>query len=155
LPDELLHLLEKHNCPTNCITIEITEQDLVANLEDCSEAIIELQYNGFKVAIDDFGIGYSSLNYLKRLPAQCLKIDKTFVADLDAEKQGTDSAIVNAIINLGTNMSLTLIAEGIETEEQKQSLIREGCHLGQGYHLSYPILPDELSKLMRINVKSA
>ncbi|KJZ13187.1 hypothetical protein TW85_13175 [Marinomonas sp. S3726] len=155
LPDELLHLLEKHNCPTNCITIEITEQDLVANLDDCSEAIIELQYNGFKVAIDDFGIGYSSLNYLKRLPAQCLKIDKTFVADLDAEKQGTDSAIVNAIINLGTNMSLTLIAEGIETEEQKQSLIREGCHLGQGYHLSYPILPDELSKLMRINVKSA
>ncbi|MGB0941182.1 MAG: EAL domain-containing protein [Marinomonas sp.] len=155
LPDELLHLLEKHNCPTNCITIEITEQDLVANLDDCSEAIIELQYNGFKVAIDDFGIGYSSLNYLKRLPAQCLKIDKTFVADLDAEKQGTDSAIVNAIINLGTNMSLTLIAEGIETEEQKQSLIREGCHLGQGYHMSYPILPDELSKLMRINVKSA
>jgi len=155
LPDELLHLLKKHNCPTNCITIEITEQDLVANLDDCSEAIIELQYNGFKVAIDDFGIGYSSLNYLKRLPAQCLKIDKTFVADLDAEKQGTDSAIVNAIINLGTNMSLTLIAEGIETEEQKQSLIREGCHLGQGYHLSYPILPDELSKLMRINVKSA
>lgn len=155
LPDELIHLLEKYDCPTNCITIEITEQDLVANLDDCSEAIIELQYNGFRVAIDDFGIGYSSLNYLKRLPAQCLKIDKTFVSDLDAEKQGTDSAIVNAIISLGTNMSLTLIAEGIETEQQKQSLIQQGCHLGQGYHLSYPILPDELSKLMRINVKSA
>ncbi|WP_438463087.1 EAL domain-containing protein [Marinomonas sp. PE14-40] len=155
LPDELIHLLEKYNCPTNCITIEITEQDLVANLDDCSEAIIELQYNGFRVAIDDFGIGYSSLNYLKRLPAQCLKIDKTFVSDLDAEKQGTDSAIVNAIISLGSNMSLTLIAEGIETEQQKQSLIQQGCHLGQGYHLSYPILPDELSKLMRINVKSA
>ena len=155
LPDELIHLLEKYNCPTNCITIEITEQDLVANLDDCSEAIIELQYNGFRVAIDDFGIGYSSLNYLKRLPAQCLKIDKTFVSDLDAEKQGTDSAIVNAIISLGTNMSLTLIAEGIETEQQKQSLIQQGCHLGQGYHLSYPVLPDELSKLMRINVKSA
>ena len=155
LPDELSHILQQYSCPTNCITLEITEQDLVANLDLCSEAIIELQYHGFKVAIDDFGVGYSSLNYLKRLPAQCLKIDKSFVADLNGDLKGSDSAIVNAIISLAGNMSLNVIAEGIETEEQKQNLIQQGCLTGQGYHLSHPITANKLTELMRINVKSA
>lgn len=155
LPEELIQILEEYNCPTNNITLEITEQDLVANLDKCSDAIIELQYHGFKVAIDDFGVGYSSLNYLKRLPAQCLKIDKSFVSDLDTDQKGADSAIVNAIINLANNMSLSVIAEGIETEQQKQNLIQQGCITGQGYHLSYPIAANKLTELMRINVKSA
>lgn len=155
LPEELIHILQENNCPTNCIAIEITEQDLVANLEQCSEAIVELQYNGFKVAIDDFGVGYSSLNYLKHLPAQCLKIDKSFVADLNQDDESTDSAIVSAIISLANNMTLNVIAEGIETEQQKQTLIQQGCHTGQGYHLSYPMSAEDLSELMGINVKSA
>ena len=155
LPEELSVILQENNCPSNCITIEITEQDLVANLEQCSDAIIELQYHGFKVAIDDFGVGYSSLNYLKRLPAQCLKIDRSFVADLDSDQRGADSAIINAVINLANNMSLSVIAEGIETEQQKLSLIKQGCISGQGYFLSYPIAANKLADLMRDNVKSA
>ena len=155
LAEELSHILQESNCPSNCIIIEITEQDLITNLELCSEAIVELQYHGFKVAIDDFGVGYSSLNYLKNLPAQCLKIDKSFVADLDADDSNSGSAIISAIINLANNMSLTVIAEGIENERQQKMLIQQGCSRGQGYHLSYPISASELSELMGNNVKSA
>jgi EAL domain-containing protein (putative c-di-GMP-specific phosphodiesterase class I) len=100
-----------------------------------------------RFSVDDFGTGYSSLAYLKRLPLDKLKIDCSFVRDLMLDNNS--ATIAQTIISLGKAMGLSVIAEGVETEEQLQKLVHLGCHSFQGYLFSYPVAVDELRQWLR------
>jgi EAL domain-containing protein (putative c-di-GMP-specific phosphodiesterase class I) len=102
---------------------------------------------GISMSIDDFGTGYSSLSYLKKLPIQKLKIDQTFVKDLPSDKD--DIAIVKSIINLANNMNLETIAEGVETLEQEEFLVENGCVNVQGYLYSKPLEEKDVLILLK------
>ncbi len=105
-----------------------------------------LKRSGIRIAIDDFGTGYSSLSYLRRLPVDILKIAKPFVDDLHNTEDEGDFA--RAIVGIGNALRLTMIAEGIETTEQLITLRDLGCHLGQGYHLSHPVKPEAIGRML-------
>jgi diguanylate cyclase (GGDEF)-like protein len=122
--------------PAN-LNLELTESMLVVNVEDVIGKMTELKSHGVKFSLDDFGTGYSSLSYLKRLPLDHLKIDRSFVHDILVD--ASSGAIAQTIISLSRAMGLSVIAEGVETDEQRAFLARLGCHSFQGYLLSRPI----------------
>ncbi len=111
----------------------------------------ELTAMGVQIAIDDFGTGYSSLLYLKRLPATELKIDRAFITDLESNSE--DAAIVASIVALGRALNLRVVAEGVETQGQREHLKQLGCDVYQGYLLSRPLEPNQLTHLFA-NVRS-
>jgi diguanylate cyclase (GGDEF)-like protein/PAS domain S-box-containing protein len=127
-------ILKETNLDPRWLELELTESSIMKEPEQAIEKLHELKLMGIKVAIDDFGTGYSSLNYLKRFPIDTLKIDKTFVSDVC--KDPHDTAIVRAIITLGHALDLTVIAEGVETQEQLQYLRSLGCDMVQGFLFS-------------------
>jgi EAL domain-containing protein (putative c-di-GMP-specific phosphodiesterase class I) len=101
---------------------------------------------GVRISIDDFGVGYSSLAYLKRLPADTLKIDKSFVAGLGEDAE--DTAIVQMIIDLAHTLGMEVIAEGVESEEQAERLKEMGCDLGQGFYFAEPLPSEAVSEFL-------
>ncbi|WP_228895992.1 EAL domain-containing protein [Pseudoduganella aquatica] len=123
------------------LQLEVTES-VIMNTGDAMVFINDLHSIGVGLAIDDFGTGYSSLAYLKQMPVQTLKIDRSFIKDISTD--ANDEAIAIAIIQLGKSMNLSVIAEGVETEQQAAFLLRHGCNLAQGYFYSKPVLPDDL-----------
>jgi diguanylate cyclase (GGDEF)-like protein len=131
--------------PAN-LTLELTESMLVDSVEEVIDKMSELKRHGLKFSLDDFGTGYSSLSYLKRLPLDELKIDRSFVRDALSDASG--GAIVQAIISLGRAMSMPVVAEGVETEEQREFLAGLGCHAFQGYLFSRPIPLEEFERLL-------
>jgi EAL domain-containing protein (putative c-di-GMP-specific phosphodiesterase class I) len=128
------------------LQLEVTES-VIMNTGDAMVVINDLHSIGVGLAIDDFGTGYSSLAYLKQLPVQTLKIDRSFIKDISTD--ANDEAIAIAIIQLGKSLNLSVIAEGVETTEQADFLLRHGCKLAQGYLYSKPALPDELLQRWR------
>jgi EAL domain-containing protein (putative c-di-GMP-specific phosphodiesterase class I) len=129
------------------LEIEITENSLLNDIDESVQKINELKRMGVRVAIDDFGTGYSSLSYLKQLPIDSLKIDKSFVMDLEKDKK--DSLIVAAIINLAHALGLEVIAEGVETREAVRFLAEKKCHGLQGYLFSKPVPHFDAENLIR------
>lgn len=127
------------------LLLEITETALMADVEANLRVLRQLADKGLKIAVDDFGTGYSSLAQLTRLPVSVLKIDRAFVDGID--KSAENRAIVQAIAGLGRSLGLKLVAEGVETREQRQELESYGCDLLQGYHFSRPIDVQAFSKL--------
>ncbi|MDQ1920208.1 bifunctional diguanylate cyclase/phosphodiesterase [Massilia pseudoviolaceinigra] len=123
------------------LQLEVTES-VIMNTGDALVFINDLHSIGVGLAIDDFGTGYSSLAYLKQLPVQTLKIDRSFIKDISTDVN--DEAIAIAIIQLGKSMNLSVIAEGVETEEQAAFLLRHGCNQAQGYLYSRPELPETI-----------
>ncbi|MYM83701.1 EAL domain-containing protein [Duganella sp. FT50W] len=123
------------------LQLEVTES-VIMNTGDAMVFINDLHSIGVALAIDDFGTGYSSLAYLKQLPVQTLKIDRSFIKDISTDVN--DEAIAIAIIQLGKSMNLSVIAEGVETEEQAAFLLRHGCNLAQGYFYSRPLTADDM-----------
>ena len=121
------------------LVLEVTESALLYSLQETIEKLIMLRSAGFRVSLDDFGTGYSSLAYLNNLPLDILKIDKAFVDELGADQK---YPIVDTIITLGRHMDLTVIAEGVETEGQRDLLVKMGCGGFQGYLFCRP-LPEE------------
>jgi polar amino acid transport system substrate-binding protein len=105
-----------------------------------------LRRMGVQVALDDFGTGYSSLNYLKRLPIDKLKIDRSFIDDITPGCEG--ESIIKSVIMLARSMTLTVVAEGVETVEQYEFLKRQNCDLVQGYLLSKPMPPEKLGQVL-------
>ncbi|KQY11943.1 diguanylate cyclase [Massilia sp. Root133] len=128
------------------LQLEVTES-VIMNTGDALQYINDLHALGVELAIDDFGTGYSSLAYLKQLPVQTLKIDRSFIKDIPADKD--DEAIAVAIVQLGKSMDLAVIAEGVETAEQAAFLLRHGCRRAQGYLYGRPVEPAELLETWR------
>ncbi len=139
--------MKKYDLKPHQLQLEITETAIMAYSKTTESALKYLHDYGIKIDIDDFGTGYSSLSHIKRLPIDGLKIDKSFVMDIP--KDENDTAIVKAIISLTKGLGLNVIAEGIETKEQLQFLIDNGCDQGQGYYLSKPISLEEATKLLK------
>ena len=132
--------LEKHALDPRHLTLEVTETTAMKDVEASLQILHGLTDMGVNISIDDFGTGYSSLLYLKRMPATELKIDRAFVRDL--EDNAEDAAIVSSIIALGRSLQLQIVAEGVETDGQRQYLSDLGCDLLQGYHLGRPVAAD-------------
>jgi len=139
-----LSILEKYHLKASDIEIEITERFVMEPTLDNMSLLRNFREKGFRVSIDDFGTGYSSMAYLKNLPADTIKIDKTFVDDI--EKGSADNAIIKAIIALSKTLGYSIVAEGIETKEEEDFLTTYECDYGQGYLFSRPIPADEVIK---------
>jgi EAL domain-containing protein (putative c-di-GMP-specific phosphodiesterase class I) len=127
--------------PPQALMLEITESLLAGDHETIWHDLAQLRAAGVRVAIDDFGAGYSSLGYLRRRPIDVIKIDKTFIDDMVANEQ--QRALVDGIISLARSQGLTVIAEGIEDSAHRDLLARLGCPLGQGFLFSGPVDPAE------------
>jgi diguanylate cyclase (GGDEF)-like protein len=124
------------------IQIEITESLLMDKECQAIQTMLKFQNLGISIAIDDFGTGYSSLSYLANLPIDKLKIDRSFVVDLN--KNTTNTKLVSTLINMAKNLQMEVIAEGVENQEEKTALLSLGCHQFQGYLFSHPVCADEL-----------
>jgi diguanylate cyclase (GGDEF)-like protein len=129
------------------IELELTESLLMYNVPTAIDTLNQLHDAGIRFSIDDFGTGYSSLSYLKRFPISSLKIDQSFVRDLD--KQGNDAAIVAAIISLGHSLGLRVVAEGVETMDQHVRIREMGCHEMQGFLFSRAVPAEEMTYLLQ------
>jgi EAL domain-containing protein (putative c-di-GMP-specific phosphodiesterase class I) len=125
--------------PLNALILEITESALLEDASTALGSLHRIRESGARVAIDDFGTGYSSLSYLSRLPADVLKIDRAFVADIDDDD--IERGVPPVVLRLGDTLGLETIAEGVETESQLDALRRLGCRLAQGYLLAEPLGP--------------
>jgi diguanylate cyclase (GGDEF)-like protein len=139
-PDEIALALDEHGIEPSALELEVTEDVLVLDSVRADRRLERLVEHGVRIAIDDFGIGYSSLRQLKSLPAQVLKIDRSFVSGMDADPR--DAAIVRSTIGLAHDLGLEVVAEGVETPEHVRRLREAGCDIAQGYHLGMP-LPSE------------
>jgi EAL domain-containing protein (putative c-di-GMP-specific phosphodiesterase class I) len=126
-----------HGIQPRHLTLEITESTLMAHLDNAVDTMTQLRQLGLGISVDDFGTGYSSLNYLSSLPINSLKIDRSFVEELQAN--APNSEIVRAIVTLGGSLGKSVIAEGIETPSQLQRLCDLGCEYGQGFLLACPL----------------
>jgi EAL domain-containing protein (putative c-di-GMP-specific phosphodiesterase class I) len=135
--DEVRRVLAENDLEPSVLELEITETEAMRDPVAAGRMIAALNALGVRVSIDDFGTGYSSLAYLKDLPIQALKIDRCFVQDIIT--RASDAAIANAIIALGHNLGLSVLAEGVETEEQLAFLRAGGCDRIQGFLFSKPL----------------
>ena len=134
--DEVLAILAETGANPSRLELELTESQLVEDVEGLISKMLQLKAHGVRFSLDDFGTGYSSLNFLKRLPLNQLKIDQCFVREL--LDHPSDAAIVRTILALGSNLGLAVTAEGVETQEQRDALLRMGCQKFQGYLFAQP-----------------
>jgi EAL domain-containing protein (putative c-di-GMP-specific phosphodiesterase class I) len=135
--DQLKSILSETGAQAEWFELEITENAVMEDVAQAVRIMDELSALGFRIAIDDFGTGYSSLSYLKNFSIHTLKIDLSFVRDLMRDDHS--DAIVRSIISLGSGMKLTLVAEGVETQEQANFLREAGCDVLQGYLIGKPV----------------
>jgi diguanylate cyclase (GGDEF)-like protein/PAS domain S-box-containing protein len=142
LVSEIVKMLELNGVDPHRLELEVTESMLMRRTEQVIASLTALRKMGITIAVDDFGSGFSSLAYLKRLPIQRLKIDKSFVDQLTVD--ANDDAIARAIIALGRGLGLEVIAEGVDTEAQAEFLRREGCTEAQGFLFGRPVTADKL-----------
>jgi diguanylate cyclase (GGDEF)-like protein len=147
LPASILALLEESGVAARYLTLELTESAIMTNPDEALTILTELDRMGIALSIDDFGTGYSSLAYLKQLPVDEIKIDKSFVMDM--EENESDAIIVHSIIDLAHNLGLVVTAEGVETLPAWDTLTRWGCDLSQGYLMSRPLPAEQLADWLR------
>lgn len=138
-------VLEQTRLGPECLELELTESALVQHMEETASALSRLKTSGVRLSLDDFGTGYSSLNYLRHFPFDTLKLDRSFISDVTTMSHA--GTLTRAIITLAHDLSLNVVAEGIETEEQFAFLRAHGCDEGQGYYLHPPLPPDGFFKL--------
>ncbi|MCR8926821.1 EAL domain-containing protein [Priestia megaterium] len=141
LVNEIQQFLSLHRFDPTWFEMEITESTLLMNAEETIKALHLLKKYGISISIDDFGTGYSSLSYLKKLPIDCLKIDRSFIQDI--QEDYSNSEIAQAIISLSQSLKLEVIAEGVEEEYQKAFLMENGCDHMQGYLFSKPLAAED------------
>lgn len=135
--EKVFGLIEKTSVPFECIDFEVTEHSLIYDIHDAIERMNQLIASGISFSLDDFGTGYSSMSYLKLLPVSTIKIDRSFIRDITEDK--SDEALVTSIITISKNLGMSVVAEGIETEQQKSLLQDFNCDFLQGYYFSKPV----------------
>jgi diguanylate cyclase len=148
-PEMVRAALAESGFPPSKLEIEVTETALVGNLESALKQITRLRELGIRFAIDDFGTGYSSLNQLRTLPVDCVKVDRSFVKDLEL-MSGDSTTLVRGIIGMAHNLRLRVVAEGVETGGQLAILRSLGCDASQGFFLHRPLLAGAAEELMRV-----
>jgi len=147
LPVQLDGLMRRYGLHPSCLTLELTETMVMRDVAAAVSVLDGLKAMGFGLSLDDFGTGYSSLSYLKRLPMSELKIDRAFITDV--ARGGRDGALAAAVITLGSELGLQVVAEGVETRAQSEFLISRGCVLQQGYLFSKPIPQEAYEKMLQ------
>lgn len=150
LPEFILGTLDQLEFPRELMTIEITETCLMTNMETAIPMLSRIRDAGVEISLDDFGTGYSSLGYLQKLPISSLKIDRSFVSIITG-KGGANMKLAQAIISLARNLSLQVVAEGVETRDQLAFLTKNDCEFAQGYLFSKPVPENELKDLLKLN----
>jgi EAL domain-containing protein (putative c-di-GMP-specific phosphodiesterase class I) len=153
LPQALCNALQTYGIGPGELELELTESTLMDDTEAAQATVASLRELGVALAIDDFGTGYSSLSYLKRLRPDKLKIDRSFVRDLPADAD--DCALTEAIVGIAHALAITVVAEGVETAEQRDYLRALGCTLQQGYLLGRPAPADAVAALMPLREPEA
>jgi EAL domain-containing protein (putative c-di-GMP-specific phosphodiesterase class I) len=147
LPDQIASLLRSTGVPSGQLELEITESAIMDDPQRAMRTLKAIRELGVHFAIDDFGTGYSSLAHLKKMPVSSIKIDKSFTQNMESDN---DSAvIVRAIVDLGHNLGLKVVAEGVETLAAKEMLLDFNCDEAQGYYFSRPVTAGDISRLMR------
>ena len=144
---DLIEVLRETKVLPSQLELEITETVLMDNVQSNVDLLNRLQTEGIRLSIDDFGTGYSSMAYLKRFPVEQVKIDRTFVRDIPGD--GDDEAITTAIIAMAHSLGLSVVAEGVETEEQVNFLRNSGCDIMQGYYFAEPRPPEQVAAFLR------
>jgi EAL domain-containing protein (putative c-di-GMP-specific phosphodiesterase class I) len=139
--------LQRHGLQAGQLTLEVTERLMLDERGRPHEQLEALDALGVRLSVDDFGTGYSSLSYLKRLPVSEIKLDKSFVHDLDTDPD--DRALASAVISIGQALDLSVVAEGVETEAQRETLLRLGCKIGQGWLFGRPMDANAMTAWLR------
>jgi diguanylate cyclase (GGDEF)-like protein len=147
--DNIVDAVKTHGINPKNFAIEITEGIMMGNIDSAIDFLKTLKEKNIQCSIDDFGTGYSSLAYLKKLPASVIKIDRAFVKDLDTDKD--NHSIAQLIIDLGRNLNMEIIAEGVETQAELDCLIEMGCYQYQGFFFCKPVPFDKLVELLSTN----
>ena len=150
LVDHIREALAAENVPANRLEVELTEEIFIQNIEHNLNQLSRLHQLGVHLAIDDFGVGYSSLGYLRDFPVDLLKIDRSFITEVT--ERHDDAVITRAVINLAHNLGIEVVAEGVETEEQLSFLKNHRCNFAQGYLISRPIPVSDLEKALASGV---
>jgi diguanylate cyclase (GGDEF)-like protein/PAS domain S-box-containing protein len=146
--ERVLKQLRSAGVPPSCLELEVTETVFLGrDAEYVEHALRTLSAEGIKIALDDFGTGYASLLHLKKFPVDVLKLDRSFVSNL--ESGSSDAAIVRAVLNLGQNLDIRVVAEGVETAAQAALLWEQGCDLGQGYFFGRPMAGETVPQFIR------
>jgi EAL domain-containing protein (putative c-di-GMP-specific phosphodiesterase class I) len=153
IADEVAAAVDESGIRASWLVLEVTETVLMADPVAAATALKHIRDLGVRVALDDFGSGYSSLSHLRRFPIDIVKIDKSFVDDVASD--GVESAIARGIIELGRAMSIQTVAEGIEADEQAEMLRTFGCDLGQGYFFARPLAADDWAALLRSDLAAS
>lgn len=146
LPDRLCQALANRGLPTSVLTVEITEDLVLSEVALVTAVLRRLRALGIRVAIDDFGSGYSALSYLRDLPIDEIKLDRHFIASVTADARA--AAVVRAVIDLTHDLGITVVAEGVEDAETASWLWEHGCDIGQGYHFCKPVDADQIPGLV-------
>jgi EAL domain-containing protein (putative c-di-GMP-specific phosphodiesterase class I) len=152
LVQDIAQALKSTGLPPNLLELELTESMVIQNSERAGRVLGEIKAMGVRLAIDDFGVGYSSLTHLKRFPIDTLKVDRSFIRDVPADVE--DRAITEAIIAMGKSLNLTVVAEGVETKEQQAFLKEHACDEMQGFFFSKPIPGEAFAELLRQRVQA-
>ncbi|MBP7489698.1 MAG: EAL domain-containing protein, partial [Azospira sp.] len=147
LGETVRRLLEEYQVPGEMLDIELTESMVMHDTDHAALTLRELKDLGVTLSLDDFGTGYSSLSYLKRFPIDCLKIDRSFVRDINSNAD--DAAIASAVIAMAHSLGLNVVAEGVETAEQLALLRQHGCDEFQGYFFSRAVPAGDYALLLR------
>ncbi len=147
IPAQITTALADRGLDPRVLTVEITEDLFLDDMERTRTVLDQLRYSGIRIAIDDFGSGYSALSYLRDLPIDEVKLDSTFIAPIPVDERA--AAVVRAVVDLCHTLNLTTVVEGVEDAETAARLREFGCDVGQGYHFSPPLTSDELLELLR------
>jgi EAL domain-containing protein (putative c-di-GMP-specific phosphodiesterase class I) len=144
LVEHVVHVLNSYRVPASALKVEVTESALMTDPHRALDSLVRLRAIGVEVAIDDFGTGHASLSYLKQMPVEEIKLDRSFVRDMRTDKN--DFTIVRSTIELAHDLGLRVIAEGVEDQATLDLLAELGCDLAQGYHMSRPLTEGDLRR---------
>ena len=152
LAQRIVRILAETGFPAERLIIEITESSLFADMDLARSIVTSLKNQGIRLALDDFGTGFSSLSHLRSLPFDIIKIDRSFVSNMNAKRE--NSAIIRAVTTLAGALSVPVCVEGIESEATYEAVVALGCAIGQGWYFGKPMRADQVRELLAGNSRS-